>query len=151
MHYFVFFCALDHILKIFYKIRYILEELYVAVIWITSRLIIYIDQLNRGMECPRRTQPMSTLIVHTSFSIYKHMQRREKFKRGFLNALWLDQHIWLLATYLCWYISCYTANNTNIAQSPVKCICINVKQISAHLSLVKKNCMYTLISYWFVE
>ena len=30
----------------FYKIRYILEELYVAVIWIISRLIICIDQLN---------------------------------------------------------------------------------------------------------
>ena len=30
----------------FYKIRYILEELYVAVMWIISRLIIYIDQLN---------------------------------------------------------------------------------------------------------
>ena len=33
----------------FYKIRYILEEFYVAVIWIISRLIIYIDQLNTGM------------------------------------------------------------------------------------------------------
>ena len=30
----------------FYKIRYILEELHVAVMWIISRLIIYIDQLN---------------------------------------------------------------------------------------------------------
>ena len=34
---------------IFFKIRYILEELYVAVIWIISRLIIYIDQLNTGL------------------------------------------------------------------------------------------------------
>ena len=34
----------------FYKIRYILEELYVAVIWVLSRLIIYIDQLNTGYE-----------------------------------------------------------------------------------------------------
>ena len=30
----------------FYKISYILQELYVAVMWIISRLIIYIDQLN---------------------------------------------------------------------------------------------------------
>ena len=30
----------------FYKIRYILEELYVAVLWIISQLIIYIDQMN---------------------------------------------------------------------------------------------------------
>ena len=30
----------------FYKIRYILEELYVAVMWIIIRLMIYIDQLN---------------------------------------------------------------------------------------------------------
>jgi hypothetical protein len=33
----------------FYKIRYILEELYVAVVWIISRLIIYIDQLNTAI------------------------------------------------------------------------------------------------------
>ena len=51
--YFVFSCALDHILEncipMIYKIRYILEELYVAVIWIISRLIIYIDQLNTAL------------------------------------------------------------------------------------------------------
>ena len=34
---------------IFFKIRYILEELYLAVLWILSRLIIYIDQLNTGL------------------------------------------------------------------------------------------------------
>ena len=33
----------------FYKIRYIVEELYVAVISIISRLIICIDQLNEGL------------------------------------------------------------------------------------------------------
>ena len=33
---------------IFYKIIYILEELYAAVMWIISRLIIYIDQQNTG-------------------------------------------------------------------------------------------------------
>ena len=33
---------------IFFKIRYILEELYLAVLSILSRLIIYIDQLNTG-------------------------------------------------------------------------------------------------------
>ena len=32
----------------FYKIRYILEKLYVSVIRIISQLIIYIDQLNAG-------------------------------------------------------------------------------------------------------
>ena len=39
---------LDVYIPTFYKIRYILEELYAAVIWIISRLIIYIDQLNRA-------------------------------------------------------------------------------------------------------
>ena len=33
----------------FYKIRYILHELHVAVIWIISQLIICIDQLNTGI------------------------------------------------------------------------------------------------------
>ena len=37
---------LEEYIPTFYKIRYILEELYVAVMWIISRLIIYIDQLN---------------------------------------------------------------------------------------------------------
>ena len=36
--------------SIFFKIRYILEELYVPVRWIISRLIIYIDQLNTGIN-----------------------------------------------------------------------------------------------------
>ena len=35
----------------FYKVKYILEELYIAVIRIISRLIIYIDQLNTAYEC----------------------------------------------------------------------------------------------------
>ena len=39
----------------FYKIRYILEELYVAVILIIRRLIIYIDQLNTGIDGPLYT------------------------------------------------------------------------------------------------
>ena len=39
---------LEEYIPIFYKIRYILEELYVAVIPIISQLIIYIDQLNEG-------------------------------------------------------------------------------------------------------
>ena len=34
----------------FYRIRYILEELYVVVIWIISWLKIYIDQLNTGID-----------------------------------------------------------------------------------------------------
>ena len=34
----------------FYKIRYILEELYVAGMPIISRLIIHIDQLNEDLE-----------------------------------------------------------------------------------------------------
>ena len=33
-------------IQIFYKIRFILEELYVAVMWIISQLITYIDQMN---------------------------------------------------------------------------------------------------------
>ena len=39
---------LEEYIPTFYKIRYILEELYVAVIPIISQLIIYIDQLNEG-------------------------------------------------------------------------------------------------------
>ena len=41
---------LEEYIPTFYNIRYILEELYVAVISIISRLIIYIDQLNKGVE-----------------------------------------------------------------------------------------------------
>ena len=37
---------LEFYIPIFYKIRYILEELYVALMQILSRLIIFIDQLN---------------------------------------------------------------------------------------------------------
>ena len=40
---------LQEYIQTFYKIRYILEELYVAVIPIISRLMIYIDQLNKGI------------------------------------------------------------------------------------------------------
>ena len=40
---------LEVYIPIFYKIRYILQELYVAVIPIISRLKIYIDQLNEGL------------------------------------------------------------------------------------------------------
>ena len=39
---------LEEYIPTFYKIRYILEELYVAVVPIISQLIIYIDQLNEG-------------------------------------------------------------------------------------------------------
>ena len=34
----------------FYKITYILKELYVAVMWIMSQLIIYIDQMNTANQ-----------------------------------------------------------------------------------------------------
>ena len=37
---------LEEYISTFYRIRYILEEIYVAVMRIISRLIIYIDQLN---------------------------------------------------------------------------------------------------------
>ena len=37
---------LEEFIPTFYKIRYILEDLYVAVMWIMSQLIIYIDQMN---------------------------------------------------------------------------------------------------------
>ena len=41
---------LEAYIPTFYKIIYILEELYVAVMRIISRLIIYIDQLNAAFE-----------------------------------------------------------------------------------------------------
>ena len=41
---------LEEYISTFYKIRYILEELYVAVMRIISRLIIYIDQLNAAND-----------------------------------------------------------------------------------------------------
>ena len=37
---------LEVYIAMFYKIRYILQELYVTIMWIIGRLIIYIDQLN---------------------------------------------------------------------------------------------------------
>ena len=40
---------LEEYIPTFYKIRYISEELYVAVMWIISRLTIYIDQLNKAI------------------------------------------------------------------------------------------------------
>ena len=40
---------LEEYIPTFYKIRYILEELYVAVKWNISRLKMYIDQLNGGI------------------------------------------------------------------------------------------------------
>ena len=46
----------------FYKIRYILEELYVAVIWIISRLIICIDQLNAG-HIQNELESWSNLVI----------------------------------------------------------------------------------------
>ena len=38
--------TLEKHIPTFYKIRFILEELYVAVMWIISQLITYIDQMN---------------------------------------------------------------------------------------------------------
>ena len=40
---------LEEYIPTFDNIIYILEELYAAVIWIISRLIIYIDQLNTSL------------------------------------------------------------------------------------------------------
>ena len=45
-----YFEKLDEYISTFYKIRYILEELYVAVMRIISQLIICIDQLNTAYE-----------------------------------------------------------------------------------------------------
>ena len=39
---------LEEYIPTFYKIRYILEELYVAVMWILSPLKMYINQLNEA-------------------------------------------------------------------------------------------------------
>ena len=41
---------LEEYIPTFYKIRYILEELYVAVMCIISQLIIYIDQMNAAYD-----------------------------------------------------------------------------------------------------
>ena len=47
----------EEYIPIFYKIRYILEELYLAVMWIISQLIIYIDQMNTAfMFCPDKSE-----------------------------------------------------------------------------------------------
>ena len=64
----------------FYKIRYILEELYVAVIWIISRLIIFIDQLNTGMHM------CDVLPCVSSFSV-----RGEGASNGVLHIKGVDQ------------------------------------------------------------
>ena len=53
--FYLFLCFRSYTIKLevyiptFYKIRYILEELYVALMWIISRLIIYIDQLKTAI------------------------------------------------------------------------------------------------------
>ena len=39
----------EEFITTFYKIRYILRELYVAVTWIINQLIIYIDQMNAAL------------------------------------------------------------------------------------------------------
>ena len=39
----------DYVPK-FYKMKYILEELYVVVMWIINQLIIYIDQMNAAND-----------------------------------------------------------------------------------------------------
>ena len=41
---------LEEYIPTFYKIRYILEELCIAFIWIISQLIICINQLNTGYD-----------------------------------------------------------------------------------------------------
>ena len=54
--FYLFLSFRSHLVKLkvyiptFYKITYILEELYVAVLWIISQLIVYIDQLNEAKE-----------------------------------------------------------------------------------------------------
>ena len=63
---------LEEYIPIFYQIRYILEELYVAVIWIISRLIIYIDQLNAGI--------VSVFNIYQSFSYVSFYQRNSMTK-----------------------------------------------------------------------
>ena len=45
----------------FYKIRDILEELYVAVLLLISRLIIFIDQLNAALVAPNKEEPHLTV------------------------------------------------------------------------------------------
>ena len=60
----------------FYKIRYILEELYVAIMWIISQLIIYIDQMNaanivklqKNQYCP--DCPIHTTTANVQLSLY---------------------------------------------------------------------------------
>ena len=54
-------------IQIFYKIRFILEELYVAVMWIISQLITYIDQMNAAH-------------VKISFNLKKNIYLSSRFR-----------------------------------------------------------------------
>ena len=59
----------------FFKIRYILEELYVAVIWIISWLIIYIDQLNTACISIHTYlyKYIPGKLINTSISLWKFL------------------------------------------------------------------------------
>ena len=62
---------LEEYIPTFYKIGYILEELYVAVLWIISRLIIYIDQMNTAYQTKHvlgNTTYIMYFLQHTDFS-----------------------------------------------------------------------------------
>ena len=60
---------LEEYISTFYKIRYILEELYVAVTPIISRLIICIDQLNEGLLLQKCCQTGSNKDNKTVYSV----------------------------------------------------------------------------------
>ena len=63
----------------FYKINYILEELYVAVIWIISRLIIYIDQLNTGVVPVKSIRWRFRKMLWPPFSEYMNFMNSNAF------------------------------------------------------------------------
>ena len=90
---------LEEYIPTFYKIRYILEELYVAVMPIISRLIIYIDQLNEGHNCA------FTIKIHKNFGFPIEIWSNTCAKRGRKSNmeiresfLWLIGNKWFLMT-----------------------------------------------------
>ena len=83
---FLFFRSYSEVLEVyiptFYKIRFNLEELYVAIIWIISRLIICIDQLNEGKDSLLKKRGLKkgwkiyADLLHCTVDYYTIMERQ---------------------------------------------------------------------------
>ena len=76
---------LEEYIPTFYKIRDILEELYVAVIWIISQLIIYIDQMKASMNGLFFRQFSMHFMYNQNIKQHRNLKEKENLfsVRGF--------------------------------------------------------------------